>query len=424
MGYRVLMWGNNMFLLNFSFVLFLALSLNLSTFPAFEGEAAKSSMGSPVRKRHASPTLDGNNIPTKAGKVESAKGKEKAEAKGTLTAEPQPHTLPKGDSFLKTFESILKQAPAPIEMPVISVENEQAQGSRRFVKPFPSIPATPDSAKWHKASIPFVRSFVQAATIGHTPVLPKEVNVALSRVSFFDSSHNLIESEEIPYFFVSGWPANDPREKLKEFSGSFAIKVKNLGPEKSQYGIHFVTAKYEKGKEIVTRDRAYSPFFKDINLLMNKEKQKEDKVLQDTRIDAHTKLTSPLVVCQTNDIRGKLYFHSEQGMRSVIKDKIQKKKQAPSSQSIAYAIVDICSRYDMCWCCGDVLCSSAHTDDLGLKVFFHVVGEFGYTDRPFNEKGGKALREKRTEFSGYESGKAYEHGPYKPYIAHATLQDL
>ena len=84
---------------------------------------------------------------------------------------------------------------------------------------------------------------------------------------------------------------------------------------------------------------------------MAKEESFQDPppLLGATRLKFHKKLTKT-----KEKIKTKLYFHTEQALRSCIRDaiKVYTSKVGGSSH---YAVVDICSFYDMCWCCGDVL---------------------------------------------------------------------
>jgi hypothetical protein len=87
-------------------------------------------------------------------------------------------------------------------------------------------------------------------------------------------------------------------------------------------------------------------------------------------------------------------------------------------------MLDTCSFYDMCWCCGDTLVSCSHTYNFGEKVIIRASGCEAYFDMPLSRESGP-LRSHREEFSGYAESKAYEIDPnYKPYVAHAAVENL
>ena len=344
--------------------------------------------------------------------------KKSASAPSRLSAPSRFGSYPPAGSIGQTFLSILAHAPdePPLVVPSMGAAHEQEEGSRRFVKGFPGSVAM-DS--WHQEAMKDVNIFCRAATIGPKAPAPKHVNVALARILFFKKDGGILNQKELPYFFVSGWPANANRTGFEKLSNTI---IPGLAAQREKYGIRLITAEYIRGEERVFCGQSYDFFFKEMHDLMRKEERTDSKILGGFRLRAHVKLTEP---SDQYPIQAILYFHSEQAMRSAILESVEKQIKAQLAAP-SFAIVDICSYYDMCWGCGDVLSAGSHTDAFTIPVYFHASGEKPYFDRPFNELGTHmALRHDRHQFPGYEKREAYTKAPdlHKPYIAHVTQED-
>lgn len=298
-------------------------------------------------------------------------------AKKSASTPARSGTFQRGNSFAQTFQSILQHPPEPLDMPCMGAKHEQEQGSRRFVQTFPG---TVSADSWHKEALKNVLVFRHAVTIGPKAPAPKEANVALARIRFFTEQGDLLEEKALPYFFVSGWPANGNRQGFRDLSSK---TIKGPSDQSNSYGIRLITAEYEGGKETVLCDRNFTPFFEKMHGMMSKERGREDKILGDFRTGAHAKLTES---SHQYPIQAKLYFHSEQAMRSAIQDAVEAQIKGKLVKP-GYAIVDICSYYDMCWGCGDTLSAESHTSSFPIPVYFHASGEKPYFDKPFNQLG-------------------------------------
>jgi len=261
------------------------------------------------------------------------------------------------------------------------------------------------------------------------PFLDPQVNIATVRLTFLTKDgRSTVES--IPYFFISGWPANDKKAPLPEFSKKLAEgKLGECLKNYQEYGIRFLTLSYKKETETQLRSRQFEPFRKELKEVFEKEFQSE-KVIGEDRLKAHINILDS----DSASLFRSLYFHSEQGIWHAIKEEITKFKpkssrdvrsffQAPTpSPSLEKVIVDICTLYDMCWCCGDTFASCCHTNTLEVSIVIRTSGIFSYSDQPFKSK---PLREERQKFVSYSTGVAYELVPtYKPLIAHTATDDL
>ena len=194
------------------------------------------------------------------------------------------------------------------------------------------------------------------------------------------------------------------------------------------------------------RNPRYDPFKDEIKQIMEEESEREDSIPGKERLQTHLKIMSE----NSSNILGKLYFHSEQSIWMAVKDEIDnfkkklkrrssgdirsifnKPQELDQSALVDHVFIDICSFYDMCWCCGDTLASCCHTHTLGSQAYIRASGCSAYYDRPFVTKPAYALRDHREEFSGYEEGLAFqmaikedESRSYKPYIAHSIVGDF
>jgi hypothetical protein len=192
---------------------------------------------------------------------------------------------------------------------------------------------------------------------------------------------------------------------------------------------------YQGNEEKTIRGREYNPFRKELSDLMQKELLDPTRLISEARLKTHINMFSG----EDNNILAKLYFHSEQSIWPCVKEEIDKFRANQKKKSIAdirnhltkdqtdpivSVFLDVCTFYDVCWCCGDTLTSCSHTLDLGAKVFVRASGCEAYYDQPLSKEAGP-LRQQREQFSGFRDGKAYELLPtFKPYIAHAAEEDL
>lgn len=332
------------------------------------------------------------------------------------------------DQFLK----IMKLGSHPITIPIekITAEDEDKEGSRKWVKFFNSSKENKDH-EWHCNMSKVIKSLRYLNS--QRKYLPTHTNFAVARLTFiFNESEP--EVREIPFFFISGWPANKNRESIGTFSQLLSEgKIgEDLIPYK-HYGLSFVASSYNCGEEKDQKFIRYDSFKDKIKNVINEELNKrEESILGDVRLKSHIKLLSDNEIGQDKSIFSMLYLHSEQAIWLYMKDEIEKfkielDKKNIQVQCIQHIFADICSFYDMCWCCGDTFVSCSHTKQLGTKVFIRASGSSQYYDKPFEVKPPYALRDHKNKFSGYQTGKAFEllpHLPYKPYIAHATVEDL
>jgi hypothetical protein len=321
----------------------------------------------------------------------------------------------------------------------ITAQQEDQKGSRKWVKSF-NNPDAKEAQGWHtkmKKTIESLREENQKEKY-----LPVETNFAAARLVFVLQGENT-ETVDIPYFFVSGWPANANRNSAKRFA--IDLTNKKLGePLKDfdKYGLRFITKSYQGIDEKELRKPTYDPYKDEIKGIMEKELQSEDSIPAKERLETHIKLVSS----HDSGILAKLYFHSEQSIWMAVKEEIEKfkaklnnKKKGdikaylsnPSkADSIVHVFLDICSFYDMCWCCGDTLASCCHTKILGAQVYVRASGCNAYYEIRNRNKPSYALRDHREEFNGYKEGRGFEipskanGNIYKPYINHSMASDF
>lgn len=103
---------------------------------------------------------------------------------------------------------------------------------------------------------------------------------------------------------------------------------------------------------------------------------------------------------------------------------------AKNFDSIDHVFLDICSYYDVCWCCGDTLASTCHTLEFGFPVYVRASGLHPYSDSPFSLIKPVALRHQREKFpsyqqekEGFERQQGNDVSTYRPYIAHSMKED-
>jgi len=355
----------------------------------------------------------------------------------------QPGLLQKStrpQTFFDQFKDILAAGPNPIQaMTEITAQQEDQKGSRKWVKSF-NNPDAKDAHDWHTKMSKTIVSLREENQ--KEKYLPVETNFAAARLVFIlqDGETKVVD---IPYFFISGWPANANRESAKRFAKD--LNDKKLGAslkDYDMYGLRFITKSYQGKEEKELRKPNYDPYKDEIKEIMEKELKEKESIPAKERLDTHIKLMS----ANDSGILGKLYFHSEQSIWMTAKEEIEKVKtrlnnkkkgditsflsSSPKVDPLARVFLDICSFYDMCWCCGDTLASCCHTKTLGAQVYVRASGCSAYYDRPFEHKPPYALRDHRKEFNGYEEGCGFEMPSntngnlYKPYINHSMASDF
>lgn len=326
-----------------------------------------------------------------------------------------------GTPFFARFQAILASKPCPLPVPTrITVTDEDREGSRRWVKSFETS-QDQDAHAWHR-NMPKVLSALREAN-RNGRYFDVDTNFAVARMEIVHSDGKR-ESIELPYFFVSGWPANGNRDSAKKFAKTLADgKLGESFKDYKSYGLRFMTKSYQGSKEETLLPPSYDSYKSEVKSVMKEELQVKSPIPGPERIQIHTK------IMESSDgrILAKLYFHSEQAIWMAIKEEIEKRK----GSSIKHVIVDICSYYDMCWCCGDTFASCCHTQHLGARVYVRASGCNAYYDQPFQRTPLYALRDHRREFEGYGSGRAFsmpanDNDPdgYRPYIAHSVASDF
>ncbi len=419
----------------------LIFSISLSLFanvfavlPGLEAESEGTSTHQPRKRiRKNDGGSDGRKSKKTLGTASSAREKPQQKT---------PTSFPQGVGLYKTFRTILSQGSEPIvdiSLDPITPEKEEKEGSRRFVPSFVHEEDSTPPKEWHKEAEQRVLSFRKYA-VGRR-FIDYATNVALGRISFFSKKGEPVDfPKEFKHVFLSGWPSNgvieeekDPvkgMETLVKKLKEGAVKIKEDDEEKEvfqDYGIRFITKDYPQGELAEPRSRHYNPFFEGIQKIMTEEAQGGEPLLGQERRGVHAKLTKK---ASDWSIQAKLYFHTEQAIRLSIQESIDKYKKSKMLVGNHYAIIDICSWFDMCWCCGDTLASQAHLEKkFGLKVYFRFSGMNRYPDFPFNEKKTVRLGDERQKFQTYsdpDGHRVYEtqKQPYRPYVAHMVTEDL
>lgn len=321
------------------------------------------------------------------------------------------------------FCEIIKKGPySDIKVPqLITAEIEDKEGSRKWVKFFPE--KDPSIHKWHRKAATVIEMI--KAKSGTKEYLPGPSNFAMARLVFMDGD-KVVKEQELNCFFISGWPANDKNDSIKRFSKALANgKLGGNSDLYQNYQLRFITRTYENDKVTDLRPtRDYHPFKEALQDIIKKELEDlSDPLIGQDRLKSH------LNASKDSTLLPRLYFHSEQAIWPFVKDKISEFKKKQPTINISHIFLDLCSYYDMCWCCGDTLVSCCHTNDFGEKLLIRATGCKQFFETPFANKG-YALRDHREEFKGFKQGKAYEFGDnentmvYKPFIAHARVEDL
>lgn len=290
------------------------------------------------------------------------------------------------------------------------VSDEMSGGSRRWIQSFQKLYSNTDAKDlkihdWHRQKSKKVIKVKEESkkpirlTISSNPPVASTTNVAKAHLTLVVNGNHV--SCKIKTFFLSSWPSNDvyKNKEILEFS--------------KKYMLSFLTTRYENGKKIPLKDRSYNWFKEDLKNLFTEHK---DNYISQNRLTTH------LQKSDSSDLAF-LYFHSEQALRFAVKKKIEEFRKT-HLQKIDYAILDVCSYFDMCWCCGDSLFLSfynAHLSDpqKNPMVFIRASGCYRYDK----------LRDQRHHFPCYESSQAHplpgqDGFQYEPYIAHAIVEDF
>lgn len=319
---------------------------------------------------------------------------------------------------LKNKKPISVPSFSPIQS--ITVEDEVRGGSRRWVKSFAEASIVQNENevseiyKWHtkknlkiNALKKISQRSIQTSMPWCSPV-SKTTNFAKARLTFVVAGRS--EIVKLRQFFLSGWPSKDV------FNGNAINKFSQ------NRALTFLTASYKNGEQILTKDRAYDWFSEDLRSLFKQEGDTRYPI-DSNRLQTHSQN------CEGGDL-ARLYFHSEQPLRFDVQEEIVRFKKKNPFQKIDYIILDICSYYDMCWCCGDSLFMSFYKKNLldpqkNPMVFIRASGGHGHSDfHPY------VLRDHRHGFPDYESGQAYilptnaANFEYGPYIAHVMVEDF
>lgn len=396
----------------------------------------------PTKKRKESPNAS-NNPAGKSELSESLFKKAKHESSATnptsvINSTQGSNFVPK--TLFEKFTEIIQSEPHPIQpMKEITAQDEDRDGSRKWVKFFSSTKEE-SIHQWHNDMSSIIKA-LRAANASKM-YLPPETNFAIARLVFILKDGDL-KIIDMPYFFISGWPSNGNKAKMPNFAKDLAEE--KLGEKLKlfkDYTLRFITMSYKGSITTQLQDRSYDPYKTTIKDIMSEELKKKDSIPGENRLRLHQKLMTG----SDTDILGKQYFHSEQSIWMAAKEEIKKFKDSckkkstgdlrahfsstinPIKDPIKQVFIDICSFYDMCWCCADTFASCCHSKHLDAEVYVRSSGCSKYWDGPFVT--GYALRDHRTEFTGYEKGQAFQiptkENPdlYKPYIAHAIAEDF
>jgi hypothetical protein len=337
-----------------------------------------------------------------------------------------PKTTPK--NYLQQLNGILALEPNPLPLITqpISAEVEDKEGSRKWVPSFKD----PEVHQWHTKMAALV-SNVQRMTIG-TSLSGK--NFVIARLCF-PLENGKRKEKPLPFIFISGWPNKKDAESGVELSK--LLESGKLGGEFKDYEVRFLTKGFKNGKQTYNKVRYKH---KDIlNVVYEKETKNQDPIPSLKRLSIHKKVMGS-EDSVTDGFFQYHYFHSEQALRLVVKEEIEKFKKSrtgpitkwflkPQEEKTDF-IVDICSYYDVCWCCADTLASTCHTLELGFPVYVRATGLNLYSDSPFSKIEPVALRHQRKNFPSYQQGKeGFERqqgddiSTYRPYIAHSMKED-
>lgn len=351
-------------------------------------------------------------------------------------AELLPQTSTIGDALPESTTSKKINISGPVGEMDLRVQDELSEGTRRWVKNFETLGSeNPDDVEnWHREMNEKIQAINNEHTLlFHSKSVPRKKYIGNAYRNFLLARLTVIlpgkgpEIIPIPYIFTSGWPSDDDLG-----SGGFdqlrdALR-KKLGDGFSSHKIKTLTATDS------TRDNnchEEKTFRKTIKGLFSKKVV--TPMIGKTRRDALVKLS---------DSSLKYYFcHTEQALRRVVHDKISDFMNTGIRPYITNLyttfVLDICSYYDMCWCCSDSLarCSLLKEEHKDCKLVVRCTGTKPYFDRPFysyNGENGEAycLRHHRHSFDQYaqKEGAAWILGDsdeeFRPYTAQAVVEDF
>ncbi len=342
--------------------------------------------------------------PVKSAPLKKAKTEPEASLPPAASVKPF-----KPETNYDKFERLMKMGPHPIpSFQGITWEDEIREGSRRWTHHFDK--GTVDD--WHRKMVQTVKAFV--TKMKSKQLLEASKNIAIAQITFCDKSGKTIKTIPLKYIFCRGWQAKEAQNLRKLLDEE---KLGNPLKDYKEYDLRFITTTYRKHRK--EEVKSSSAFKEELKGIATEEllKPAEERLVGERRLQAHLNLFAD----EEDKLLAFLYAHSEQSIWDVVRCEIMRVKKtrlAPIKDE--YVIIDICSRYDMCWCCGDIFASCCHTEKLGLKGFVRVSGIDGWRyESPFDKMNPKP-RSERKHFPNYDKGFVPELHPYRPYITHVA----
>jgi hypothetical protein len=343
--------------------------------------------------------------PVKSAPLKKAKTEPEASLPPAASLKPF-----KPETNYDKFARLMKMGPHPIpSFQGITWEDEIREGSRRWVHHFDK--GTADD--WHRKMVQTVKAFV--IKMKSDQLLAAEKNIAVAQITFCDKSGKAPKTIPLKYFFCSGWQAKEAQNLRKLLAEG---KLGKPLEDYKEYDLRFIKSTYKKDG-IKGGFKSEAAFKEELKGIATEEllKPAEERLVGERRLQAHLNLFAD----EEDKLLTFLYTHSEQSIWDVVRTEIIRvKKTRLFPIKDEYVIIDICSRYDMCWCCGDIFASCCHIEKLGLKGFVRVSGIDGWRhESPFDEMNPKP-RSERKHFPNYDKGFVPEPNTYKPYITHVA----
>lgn len=413
---------------------------------------------------HTSPSKVQKRIDTYTDSISSTPASRKTPSK--------PDIKKHSNAFHQDTSSAIRKHPrsSPFGKICLTAKAEQKEGGRRWVQylalndqiPNPMRNYLPESEpshlpgpvhQWHRKMSEVIACFQHTYTIEvggrKDKNFSRSTNIAIARLEIHTKSSG-IKYLDLPYFFISGWPAGKNRDAIKDLSKKlkegkltelfidrehpseyYTMKDINLASTLSPYTLQFFSKSYKNGREQTSLQRPnYDQGSQSIQRTLESAKNLPNKIIHEDRIQSHNNFLQ-----DTNRREKhfpKFYFHSEQSIWQRVYAHLEGwcilKEQ--DKDTISHVIVDICSYFDMCWVCADIgICSlQAQHKQQGWDIYVRCSGNHSYQDIHYhdpNSREPKSLREQRREFEKYEDSHAFDVDPenYKPYIAHSMKED-